>query len=59
VSASCCLLTIAPVRGVFDDEATAGALSPMGRPAHPPEIANAILFLASDESSHWTRSGPG
>jgi NAD(P)-dependent dehydrogenase (short-subunit alcohol dehydrogenase family) len=47
---------IAPVIGVFDDEATAGALSPMGRPAHPQEIANAILFFASDESSYCTGS---
>jgi NAD(P)-dependent dehydrogenase (short-subunit alcohol dehydrogenase family) len=43
---------IAPVIGAFDDEATAAALSPMGRPARPEEIASAILFLASDEASY-------
>jgi NAD(P)-dependent dehydrogenase (short-subunit alcohol dehydrogenase family) len=43
---------IAPVIGVFDDEATAAALSPMGRPPRPEEIANALLFLASDEASY-------
>jgi NAD(P)-dependent dehydrogenase (short-subunit alcohol dehydrogenase family) len=43
---------IAPVVNIFDDEATAAALSPMARPARPEEIANAILFFASDESSY-------
>jgi NAD(P)-dependent dehydrogenase (short-subunit alcohol dehydrogenase family) len=43
---------IAPVIGAFDDEATASALCPMGRPGHPDEIANALLFLASDEASY-------
>jgi meso-butanediol dehydrogenase / (S,S)-butanediol dehydrogenase / diacetyl reductase len=47
---------IAPVIGVFDDDATAGALTPMGRPAQPREIANAILFFASDESSYCNGS---
>jgi NAD(P)-dependent dehydrogenase (short-subunit alcohol dehydrogenase family) len=43
---------IAPVINVFDDEATAAALSPMSRAAKPEEIAYAILFLASDEASY-------
>jgi NAD(P)-dependent dehydrogenase (short-subunit alcohol dehydrogenase family) len=47
---------IAPVVNIFDDEATAAALSPMARPARPEEIANAILFFASDESSYCNGS---
>jgi NAD(P)-dependent dehydrogenase (short-subunit alcohol dehydrogenase family) len=47
---------IAPVINVFDDEATAAALSPMGRPARPEEIAAPILFLASDEASYCNGS---
>lgn len=43
---------IAPVVGAFDDPAVAGALTPIGRPARPEEIANAILFLASEEASY-------
>ena len=43
---------IAPVISVFDDAPTAAALSPMGRPAQPSEIAYAVLFLASDEASY-------
>lgn len=43
---------IAPVVGVFDDEATAAALVPMSRPARPEEIAAPIAFLASDEASY-------
>lgn len=47
---------IAPVVGAFEDEAVAGALSPMGRPARADEIAPAILYFASDESSYCTGS---
>jgi NAD(P)-dependent dehydrogenase (short-subunit alcohol dehydrogenase family) len=43
---------IAPVINVFDDPAIAAGLSPMGRPAQPMEVANAVLFLASDEASY-------
>jgi meso-butanediol dehydrogenase / (S,S)-butanediol dehydrogenase / diacetyl reductase len=47
---------IAPVINVFDDDATAAALTPMARPARPEEIANAILFFATDESSYCNGS---
>ncbi len=43
---------IAPVVGAFDDPATAVALSPMARPARAEEIAYAMIFFASDESSY-------
>jgi meso-butanediol dehydrogenase / (S,S)-butanediol dehydrogenase / diacetyl reductase len=43
---------IAPVINVFDDDATAAALTPMARPAQPSEIAHAVLFLASDDASY-------
>jgi NAD(P)-dependent dehydrogenase (short-subunit alcohol dehydrogenase family) len=33
---------------------TAGAAQPIGRPGRPEEVANAILFLASDEASFVT-----
>jgi NAD(P)-dependent dehydrogenase (short-subunit alcohol dehydrogenase family) len=47
---------IAPVVGVFDDATVAASLAPIARPARPEEIANAILFFASDESSYCNGS---
>jgi NAD(P)-dependent dehydrogenase (short-subunit alcohol dehydrogenase family) len=43
---------IAPVINVFDDEATAAALTPIKRPAQAQEVAYPIAFLASDEASY-------
>jgi NAD(P)-dependent dehydrogenase (short-subunit alcohol dehydrogenase family) len=43
---------IAPVIGIFDDPATAHTMVPLGRAGKPEEIANAILFLGSDEASY-------
>jgi meso-butanediol dehydrogenase / (S,S)-butanediol dehydrogenase / diacetyl reductase len=47
---------IAPVIGIFDDPATAHTMVPLGRAGKPEEIANALLFFASDESSYCTGS---
>ncbi|MDP4131597.1 MAG: SDR family oxidoreductase, partial [Bacteroidota bacterium] len=35
-------------------EKTWSAITPMGRPAHSSEIANAALFLVSEEAKHIT-----
>jgi NAD(P)-dependent dehydrogenase (short-subunit alcohol dehydrogenase family) len=43
---------IAPVMGAFDDAVIADLLCPMKRAAQPEEIASAILFFASDDSSY-------
>ena len=45
---------IAPVVGAVDDPEVAKALTPMARPGRPEEIAYAIIFFASDESSYCT-----
>lgn len=47
---------IASVMYVFDDDKTAGQISPMKRAGTPMEIAYSCLFLASDESSFCTGS---
>jgi NAD(P)-dependent dehydrogenase (short-subunit alcohol dehydrogenase family) len=47
---------IAPVIGIFDDPATAHTMVPLGRAGQPEEIANALLFFGSDESSYCTGS---
>jgi NAD(P)-dependent dehydrogenase (short-subunit alcohol dehydrogenase family) len=47
---------IAPVMGAFDDQATAYALTPIGRAAMPQEIAAANLFFASEDSSYCNGS---
>jgi NAD(P)-dependent dehydrogenase (short-subunit alcohol dehydrogenase family) len=43
---------VAPLLEVFDDPAQAEAITPAGRPGTPDEMANACLFLASDEASY-------
>jgi NAD(P)-dependent dehydrogenase (short-subunit alcohol dehydrogenase family) len=47
---------IAPVIGAFDDPATAAALTPMARAARAEEIAHAVIFFATDESSYCAGS---
>ena len=43
---------IADVIDIFEDEATADYLTPMGRPGTPREMAYACLYLGSDEASY-------
>jgi NAD(P)-dependent dehydrogenase (short-subunit alcohol dehydrogenase family) len=45
---------IEPAIELFKDDATRWAMVPMGRAGLPEEIANAILFLGSDEASYVT-----
>lgn len=45
---------IEPAIGLFSDEATKYAMVPMGRAGKPEEMAYAILYLGSDESSYCT-----
>ena len=43
---------IAPVMGLFDDDAVATQLTPMARAGSPMEMAYGCLYLASDEASY-------
>lgn len=45
---------IEPAIGAFNDPATKWAMVPMGRAGRPEEIADAVLFLGSDEASYCT-----
>ncbi len=40
------------VMSIFDDRDAALAITPMGRPGTPEEMANGCLYLASDEASY-------
>jgi NAD(P)-dependent dehydrogenase (short-subunit alcohol dehydrogenase family) len=47
---------LTPLTAVQDEETNAFMISntPMKRPGNPIEVANAVLFLASDEASYIT-----
>lgn len=47
---------VASVLHFFDDPATAQMISPAGRPGTPDEMAQACLYLGSDESSYCNGS---
>jgi NAD(P)-dependent dehydrogenase (short-subunit alcohol dehydrogenase family) len=44
------------LNAALDPDEMARAGVPLGKPAHPDEIANGVLFLASDASAHMTGS---
>jgi NAD(P)-dependent dehydrogenase (short-subunit alcohol dehydrogenase family) len=47
---------VAAVTPLFDNPDVAKALTPIGRPAQPEEVASVNLFFASDDSSYCNGS---